>query len=553
MAYQIKQSDLEMFRFPDIKYTVKFEVYKGNEKLAELEGVTPDGQFTIDANSDVRRTCSMTLIPNPCRPNEHLELDEEGLIWLDNTVKVSIGMRGAKDEQYTYYPMGTYVFTDTSCSYDVSSHSISVNCGDHMTQLDGSKNGQVGALTTVIPAYDEDPETGEPLKYNVIREAMVQVLTQMCHITNYFVDDIGEYKGMKQYNPNWEEYRKEYDLWNTVPYDLEFSCGCTLLSILQAMRDLYPNYEMFFDENDMFVCQMIPSCEEDDVTVDDSFLQRILISEDSSFDLSTVRNICEVWGQTIDTDYFSEDCKQTNGVYVCNIEGIEEKYYNGDCFAVRVDASNVAGQKINVNSLGDLIIYDEYTENPILAGELEAGVVYVFKVKNLRIDGGNQMRAYLLGHWQAHGMSVLTDGTEGPGEYTSVDGVKMPMYSQKYFQTAYNVETVEMNVIPDSPFTVQRLGEILDVKTGGEYENITSNALAVNRAHYENWKNCRLTDSITITTLLCPFLDVNTKVSYKPHNSVNVNQYIIKSISHDFGSGTSSISMYRFYPLYENS
>lgn len=68
----------------------------------------------------------------------------------------------------------------------------------------------------------------------------------------------------------------------------------------------------------------------------------------------------------------------------------------------------------------------------------------------------------------------------------------------------------------------------------------------------ENWKNCRLTDNITITTALLPFLDVNKKVSYRRSDSDVEHQYIISSISHDFSGFTTTITMYRFYPLYEN-
>ena len=108
-----------------------------------------------------------------------------------------------------------------------------------------------------------------------------------------------------------------------------------------------------------------------------------------------------------------------------------------------------------------------------------------------------------------------------------------------------------MTIVAVSPFAIEKLGEIPDIKTGGEYENITSNDLAADRAKWENWKNCRLTDNITITTALLPFLDVNKKVSYKRSDSDTEHQYIISSISHDFSGYTSTISMYRFYPLYQ--
>ena len=100
-------------------------------------------------------------------------------------------------------------------------------------------------MTTKIPAYEENGETGEVIKYNIIREAIVTVLRQLGGINNYMVDEVGEYKALPQNNDNWQQYRNENPLWNTIPYDLEFSSGCTVLSILEKLRDLYPNYEMF--------------------------------------------------------------------------------------------------------------------------------------------------------------------------------------------------------------------------------------------------------------------------------------------------------------------
>ena len=147
-------------------------------------------------------------------------------------------------------------------------------------------------------------------------------------------------------------------------------------------------------------------------------------------------------------------------------------------------------------------------------------------------------------------MNVLTDGSTGD-EFTTTNGVNVARYSLDYFKEVYACEDVSFTVIEDSPYTIQKLGEILDVKTGGEYENITSTALALHRAEWENWKNTRLTDNINLTTKICPFLDVNIKVSYQRHDEDEIKQYIVKSISHDFSGGTSNINMIRFYPLYE--
>lgn len=547
---EITNEDLKITTQRNLDIKIKIDVYDENEKymIDSVHG-SISGSSNIDASSDVRRTFSVDVSLDK-KPK--VEISEKGLIWINRSAKLYIGIFDKRKKDYKWYKQGTYYFTNTSATYDPTTNQLTLSCSDKMVKLDGTKNGQLGALTTSFPAYKENEETGEVLEYYYIRDAVITVLRQLARIKNYNVDDIGEYKAMPQYNPDFENYRKENPLWNTIPYDQEFSAGCSLLSILITFRDLYPNYEMFFDVDGTFVSQMIPSCYEDEISLDNSYIQKILISENTSIDFSTVRNMCEVWGQVIETDFYTEDCSLTGNCYICNVKAYEEKYYNGDLIAVKVPASNPSNCMININNLGQIGIYDENTDKEISENALEENTVYVFKIKKKYENGQDVIKAYLLGHWQAHGLNVLVDGTVSDETYTTFDGRIVPRYSKEYFQDVYNCESVEFSVFPDSPFTVQKLGEILDVKTGDEYDNITSDSLALARAEYENWKNCRLTDSITITTKLCPFADVNIKISYKRSNYDSVEQYIVKTISHNWSDGTTSWSLMKFYPLYQN-
>ena len=197
-------------------------------------------------------------------------------------------------------------------------------------------------------------------------------------------------------------------------------------------------------------------------------------------------------------------------------------------------------------------ILNEANEEPIKANELKQNEVYAFKIKKKRVDKQDVIKAYLLGQYQVHAINVLTNGKKSGKFVTSSDGKKYELYSKEYFQKFYNCERVDFTIIANSPFVIEKLGEIPDVKVSGEFENITSNDLAADRAKWENWKNSRLTDNITITTALLPFLDVNKKVSYRRSDSDREHQYIISSVSHDFAGFTTTITMYRFYPLYEN-
>lgn len=527
---------------------LKIEVLDSSQQIVGTISGIVSGSMSVSGDADIRRTANFVIHPTL---TEKIRLTENSLLWLNKDIRIYVGLYNIRTKQYKYYPLGTYVYTDASGTYDAITNSLTVNCADFMKKLDGTKNGQLGALTIRYPAYEENEETGAIIKYNTIRNAVMETLENLARITNYRIDDIGEYKAMPDYNDDWEKYREENETWNVIPYDQEFSCGCSVLSILTAFRDLYPNYEMFFDmETNAFICQLKPMCYEDDIFLDNNFLQKVLISENTGIDMTTVRNICEVWGQVIEVDFYNEECIYADNIYSSSIEGYEDEYYNGDIIGLKIPAANQAGAQININNFGAISIYNEADVTPIAAGELEAGKIYAFKIKKERIEEQDSIQAYLLGQWQVHAINVLTNGKADQLNIGSSNS-ECKLYSEEYFKKRYNCERVDLTIIADSPFTVEKLGEIVDVKTGNEYDNITSDDLAADRAKWENWKNCRLTDNITITTALLPFLDVNKKVSYKRSGSDTEHQYIINSVSHDFAGFTSTITMYRFYPLYE--
>lgn len=552
MADIITQEDLlivlQHSAKPHLK--LKIEILDSDQRIIDiLECGLVGGSMTINGESDIRRTASFVIQPTL---KEKIKLTENSVLWLNKDIKIFIGLYNIRTKQYKYYPIGWYVYTDTSGIYDATTDNLTINCADFMKKLDGTKNGQLGALMIKYPAYEENENTGEIIQYYIIRNAVIETLEKLARITNYRIDDIGEYKALPEYNADWQKYRQENIAWNSIPYDQDFSAGCSVLSILITFRDLYPNYEMFFNmDNNTFICQLRPMCYKDDIYVDDSFLQRVLISENTTVDITTVKNICEIWGQVIEADFYSEECSYINNIYSSSITGYEEGYYNGDMIALRIPSTNQADSQLNVNNFGTIGIFNESNEEPIKAGELKSSEVYTFKIKKKRIDDQEIIKAYLLGQYQVHAINALTDGKKSGKYVTCSDGNKYELYSKEYFQKFYNCERVDMTIVENSPFTIEKLGEIPDIKTGGDYENITSNDLAADRAKWENWKNCRLTDNITITTALLPFLDVNKKVSYKRSDSEKEEQYIISSISHDFSGYTSTITMYRFYPLYQ--
>lgn len=425
----------------------------------------------------------------------------------------------------------------------------------NILRIETTRKENVVTKNVYFDSYLDSDHTPEQKTPSVIRNVILEVLKQYAPFVgdNYRVDDVGAPRAFPNYYDEWEQYRKDQDgLWNTVPYDQEFSAGTSVLNILTTFRDLYAGYfEMFFEpDHNTFICQMIPTFKNDGNFIENSFIQRVLISESTTMDLNTVRNVCEVWGQTFEPDFYGTEVSYSGNVYSCHIEGYDDTYYNGDIIALKIPAVNTAAAPaININGYGNIGIYNESTYQQIATGDLSEVSTHVFKIQKKHNTDTNQdeLRAFHLGMWQVHALNVLTDGTSSSLNHTFSDGTVCQLYSAAYFKKKYNVGRVDFEVVPQSPFTIQKLGEILDVKTGGDYEKITSDDDAAYRAKIENYKNCRLTDNISIVTALLPFLDVNKKISYKPYNDNEEHEYIIKSISHDFAGFTSSITLMRYY------
>ena len=559
MSYTIENEDLRLIKQPVINSHVKIEILNDNDTIKDsIEGIITGGSSNIDGNSDIRRTCSFTVIPTY---KQEIQVNETSYIWINKSIKMQIGIENLQDGSIKWWSQGYYVFTDTNGTFDANTNTLQVNCADFMVLLDGSKNGVLGQFQILIPAYKEDSDTGEVIEYNYIRDAIMYTVGQLGRISQMQVEDIGEYKGLEEKNPDgYIEYRKANPTWNCVPYDLEFSSGVNVLEILTTLRDLYPNYETFFDSDNVFVCRMKPSGYNDPISLTNAQIQSILVSENtenSSLTLTEVKNISEVWGEIIDADYYTEEgVTYVNNVYIVPNNAYidptgtsEARYYNGDKVAFKVPVANNANPSVNIQNLGAIPIYDGENLNRLKAGVLIAGRTYTFKIKRSYENGQYITHAIYLGQYQPHAMTVLLSQDHHDETYTTNTGVTVEMYSPEYFYELYDVSpsALTRTINPDSPFTIEKIGSILDVDNR---PYCISDDLALAQSNYNNFVSTRLTDNITITTLLIPFLEVNTKVEYKPKNSDDINQYIIDSIAHDFESGTTKITMHRFYPLY---
>lgn len=294
-----------------------------------------------------------------------------------------------------------------------------------------------------------------------------------------------------------------------VPNDIEIAQGGTVWNIVTQLRDILPRYETFFDTDGVFIYQPIPTGSGDPVIIDDTIWPNLLIDESINNDFESVKNYIEVYGRTLDPSYFSTNTTYSGSTLSLTVAdyptALTDNTIVGFTTPSTGDISATGGISLKMNSLTASVLYEYGTDAPITNLDNEKYYVVYY----------NQ-GWYLMGHQQPVGI-------------------------------AYDDN-------PDSPFYVNgSIGRIRHVLYGGEYENITSDKLALERAKYELWKRTRLQDSITLTSIPNPWLDVNVLISHaiRGKSQEYAAQYIIKSISTDYGiEGTQSINAITYYPLY---
>lgn len=304
MAVIPTQTDYELSQLKIRNNRLKVEVLNFNLQTIDLiEGNVISGSVSIDATSDIRRTCSVSLIPT----KNYQTISEGGEFWIDKYIRIYVGTDNPRDNNNTeWWNLGLFLINNPNRVYDATSNTISFEGLDLMAKLTGRRSGQLPAITTIVPAGSK------------ISDVVKQTITQLGGFNNYIIDDAGY----------------------TVPYDIKKEVGSTIYDLLVELRDLYSNWEMFFDVNGVFHWQEIPSGETEAVLLDfDQLTQPIIINDGIDVDFENVKNNIIVWGRLLDdgiqvhaicTDTEANSPFNTDKIGVINYIVDDERIYNND-------------------------------------------------------------------------------------------------------------------------------------------------------------------------------------------------------------------------------
>lgn len=451
----------------------------------ELSGVViGEPSFSVDADSDIRRTLNISLYPK----DSSFDVKKGNKIWLDKAIDVRLGIKDIQTGEITWTRMGIYMVNNPTRIYSSTDNTITLDCVDLMANLNGIRNGQLEYSPYVIKQGENIASVIE----NVYRNYGFFLFAKS-DISECMVYSDTEGKNIILNTPN----------------EIRVGGNSTAYDILKELRDIMPNYQMYFDIDGTFRYNLIPNGTDETAMIDDDIWEKCLIDYNVFNDFSEVSNSVIVYGG------------------VCN----------------------------------DFIYIEKYT----IVGDV-CNLILPFPVEQL-LTGQRLLLNLSFPTGQETVIKTISIGTK---EYPLRDIYKN---NYAFFKNGegyiieYNFDfflfmgkIIPMAVLhetnPDSPFYVDDYNTpiIRKVFQGGEYNNIHIDALAMERAKFELYTHCRLQDTVTLTCIPIYWLDVNWVIELTLPNKQGItetNKYIIKKINTSGGiNGTQTITLMRYYPFY---
>lgn len=488
MGLNFEQKDFQLFNQRYTRRFIKMNLFDFNYNIVdEISGNLVSCSIDIDADSDLRRSCSVELIVT----NASFEIEPGGKIFLDKYLNPYIGYENIYTGEVQWYSQGIFLINAPSYRYDASTHSLTLEGLDLMSKCTGVRNGNLEGLPTIIKAKEN------------VRDAIIATL-KLAGFNKSIIAECKNVDGTIQ----------------EVPYDIEIEQGGTVYDILSKLRDILPNYELFFDVTGTAIYQQIPSGKNEPLLLDDELLKKVVISEDITTDFESVKNYVEIYGKSHEVANYPF-----------------EQTVSGDTLNLNIPNYSPQTSILDGSMIGFTPTVD------VSAAEGSAIKIHVFYTKD--------------GSTVDLGTYPLREGDKNIG-FLNKDVYWVAVFNKEKsyweFYGHQQAQAIWSDMNPESPFYVNgSVGKIRIVLSGGDYEDIMSDNLALQRAKFEIYSRCRLNDTLSLYMIPVPWLDVNTLIEYSPRGKNEKYQYIIKKISTDYSAdGTQSITASRYYPYYED-
>ena len=275
----------------------------------QIEGNVLDGAtFSNDATSDIRRTCSISLVPT----DSTFDVKYGSKIWIDKYIQVFIGIEDVKNlGNYIYTNMGIFLVNNPNRVYSADNNTLTIQGLDMMAKMTGLRNGNLDGLVYQVPVGSN------------IRNVIISTL-QLAGITKYSIDTPSPTA--------------------TTPIAISIDVGGTVYDILSQLRDINANYQMYFDVDGTFYFNQIPSGQNEQTRVDDNIWKNTVIEYNTDISFENVKNYIEVYGKTQD------DGTTPTGI-AQDLNPNSPFYVNGTAGLIRIVLSGGEYDNISTNDL----------------------------------------------------------------------------------------------------------------------------------------------------------------------------------------------------------
>ena len=328
----IGAEDYNVLKQQYIKKYIRLELLDFQYNIVdELSGNMTKCSINVDSNSDLRRSCDLGFVVT----TSTFDIKAGSKLWLDKFCRPYVGYENMRTGEIQWYNQGIYLVNNPQWSYNASTNEISMQALDLMSKLTGLRNGNLEGIPTKI-AKDEN-----------VREAIIKTI-ELGGFTKYIC----------------EECKTNDGTIVPVPYDIEIDVGGTIYDILTGLRDIMPNYQIYFDINGVFHYEPIPLAYDDPVLIDDDLFNNVLISENINTDFESVKNYVEVLGHTWDVDYYSpsESTTVSGGTITptfADLKALED----GTAVGITLPSDVNSASGINIDFLGTNKIVDIDSQN----------------------------------------------------------------------------------------------------------------------------------------------------------------------------------------------
>ena len=593
------QEQLDTIQLPIRWKRIKLEVLNTDfQTLATIEGNAIGGSLQKDATNFVRRTGSVQMcVPNVASATAFLDYIEgvtiniNGKIWLDKYVKIWVGIDNYNqpygDEPKTvWYNFGICLIDAPVRTFGANGYTMEFNVIDLASKMNGDRSGQLAVTTTLFPRVQGYDANDKPI-YTSTEQALASCIEKLTEFKRYTIYPIPE-------------------KWATLPYDIKMEVGSTVYTALEQFLDILSGWQMYFDNEGIFVVEPIPSGANDIVYP----LNLQLNTQDvNSVDFNNVRNQVIVYGRSHNIDFYADSCmidldnSETVVLHFDKLD-IQKIFVGSTVFGFKAEnffPDPIMGRWLEYWAVSFVkITYDENGTTKTLVDmaplntygtidfcRLIDGFVYVFRVKDAKTNqdhsvdfsgiSANLVKFEFLGRQQSQGC-VVNGNKESPYSFVNnhpniyYGEARFPTLSSGYENTQYTIQLTSEwdfgigdiitffapfpNWKPTTYLTVWNkdgdgLGGYITnlsinqigtdytiwsfqytgtefafmgqcpyvntmVESGGEYNNIYADSLAMERAEYDLFLHSNMQNTITLSCVPDYAIDVNYRIKYNP-------------------------------------